>query len=221
MCSTATPISRQWIKMEPGIGVSVCNSNCPKELTYLGQHPTFTRPFVPSIILSPSQFPSFSSPKCSYRSPSIYHCKQQRCVIMVLGAQVNICCSLVRVRAGVLVCVCMCVCVCVFVCVYLCVCAHECLCVTPAWNGALCVWCACLCVTCSLRYIVLLLHEMVTTVLRSLQSPLAVSTSLLLKFMNHSKSVHKHTITWLLNQGHRVHQCAHVCVCVCGFVCNM
>ena len=42
------------IKMEPGIGVSVCNSNCPKELTYLGQHPTFTRPFVPSIIPSPS-----------------------------------------------------------------------------------------------------------------------------------------------------------------------
>ena len=33
-----------------------CGSAAAKELTYLGQHPTFTRPFVPSIIPSPSYF---------------------------------------------------------------------------------------------------------------------------------------------------------------------
>ena len=106
------------IKMEPGIGVSVCNSNCPKELTYLGQHPTFTRPFVPSIIPSPSLFPSHSSPKCTCCSPSICHCKQQRCVIMVLGASEHLLLA--------------CPCACRRVCVCVCVCACTCLCVTPA-----------------------------------------------------------------------------------------
>ena len=127
------PSATVTIKVEPGIGVSA-TVIAPKELTYLGQHPTFTRPFVPSIIPSPSYFSSLPSHECSCCSPSIYHCKQHCCVIMVLGAS-DICCSLVRVRAGVLVCVCVCVCVCV-----------------------------------SCRYIVLLLHEMVSTVLRALQS---------------------------------------------------
>ena len=84
----------------------------------------------------------------------------------------------------------VCVCVCLCVCVYVCVCTRVLVC-----NS--CMKLCNMCVTCSLRYIVLLLHEIISTVLRSLQSPLAVSTStsLLLKFMNHSQLVHKHTIT--------------------------
>ena len=76
--------------------------------------------------------------------------------------------------------------------------------------------CVCLsCVTCCLRYIVLLLHEMASTVLRSLQSPLAVSTSLLLKFMNHSQSVHKHTMTLFDSRS----SCSSICTCVCVGLC--
>ena len=95
----------------------VCNSNCPKELTYLGQHPTFTRPFVLSIIPSPSYFPSLSSHECSCRSSFIYHCKQHCCVIMVLGASEHLllACPYAFRRACVCVCVCACVCVCVWV----------------------------------------------------------------------------------------------------------